>query len=129
MIGIVKVVPENEYKQWLANLKVAEEGKDAEGLKIMTQNNCTGCHSLDGTKLVGPSFKNIFNSERITIVNGKEQKHIADSAYIIESTLYPDIKVVKGYQKGLMKTYKGIIKDEDLNKIVLYLKMSNDKKK
>lgn len=122
MEGIVKVLPEKTYNEWLANLKVVEKGKDSEGLNIMTKNACTGCHSLDGSKLVGPTFKNIYHSGRVVKIDGKEQTIVADSVYLTQSITDPDAAIVKDYQNGMMRSYKGVIKDEDIAKIVQYLK-------
>jgi cytochrome c oxidase subunit 2 len=127
MEGIVKVVPEEEYKTWLANLEVTEEGKEPKGYAILKQNACIGCHSVDGSKLVGPSFKNIYMKERIVLTDGKERKLIADSTYIKNSIFDPDNDIVKDYSKGLMKSYTGVVKETEVNDIIEYLKTLNDK--
>jgi hypothetical protein len=41
--------------------------------------------------------------------------------------LDPASQVVKGYPKGLMQSYKGKISDEDITKIIEYLKSLNEK--
>jgi cytochrome c oxidase subunit 2 len=45
-----------------------------------------------------------------------------DDDYIKSSVYDPDKDLVVGYQKGIMKTYKGIVTEEELTKINDYLK-------
>jgi cytochrome c oxidase subunit 2 len=128
MEGIVKVVPENEYNSWLANLKATDPNKEPKGLTILKKNACLGCHSLDGSKLVGPSFKNLYGTERIVEINGAEKKVVADSVYIRNAILNPNNEVVKGYSKGLMQSYKTVLSDSALHEIIEYFKISNERK-
>ncbi|MEI7490538.1 MAG: cytochrome c oxidase subunit II [Bacteroidota bacterium] len=116
----VKVVTQAEYDAWINALpkKVAEP----EGLTIIKKNACTGCHSIDGSKLVSTSFKGIFGKESVVVTDGKEHKVIVDEAYIKTSIYEPDKDVVKGLPKGVMKSYKGIITDNDMAKIIDYFK-------
>jgi cytochrome c oxidase subunit 2 len=128
MEGIVKVVPENEYIKWLANLKVTDPNAEPKGLVIIKKNACTGCHSLDGSKLVGPSFKNLYGVERIVDHNGVEKKVVADSIYIRNSILNPNDDVVKGFSKGLMQSYKTTLKDNEIHEVIDYFKTANARK-
>jgi cytochrome c oxidase subunit 2 len=54
--------------------------------------------------------------------NGTERKVKVDDEYIISSIYEPDKDVVAGFSKGVMKPYKGIIKDDEIPKIIEYLK-------
>lgn len=129
MEGRVKVVSESEFNTWLASVKVTDENTEPKGLTIIKQNGCVACHSLDGSKLVGPSFKNIWGSEKTVVMpDGKEKQVNVDSAYITHSILAPDDEVVRGFSKGLMRPYKGIVADSAIVDIVKYFKASNDKK-
>jgi cytochrome c oxidase subunit 2 len=119
-----KIVSQADYDAWLAGLKTQGEG-EPEGLAILKKNACLGCHSLDGTKLVGPTFKGIFGKKETVIENGAETEITADSLYIISSILEPDKQVVKGFNKGLMRTYKGVIPDDEIMKAYQYLKSLN----
>ncbi|HEX2936897.1 MAG TPA: cytochrome c oxidase subunit II [Bacteroidales bacterium] len=123
MEAIVKVVPEKDYEQWLANLKAFDPNSVPEGLTILKQNACTGCHSIDGSSLVGPSFKGLFESERVVMTNSAERKIKADSAYLHQSIVAPDDDVVKGFNKGIMRSYKQTLSDKDISKIIEYMKL------
>jgi cytochrome c oxidase subunit 2 len=117
------VVPEEEYLAWLADFD--PEVKDPKGLEIMRANACMGCHSLDGAKLVGPSFKGVFGTERTVIVDGKTTTVIADEEYMKRAIIDPNKEVVEGYPPNVMQSYKKIIAEEDIDHIVDYLKTIN----
>jgi cytochrome c553 len=54
--------------------------------------------------------------------NGVERKVKVDDDYISSSIFDPDKDIVTGYTKGIMKSYKGTLKDDDIKKIIDYLK-------
>jgi cytochrome c oxidase subunit 2 len=93
----------------------------AAGAEIMKVNGCNACHSTDGTKIVGPSFKGLFGSQQNVTRDGKDVTVTADEEYIKRSIYEPDADVVKGFQKGLMQSYKGKISDDDVSKLIEYL--------
>jgi cytochrome c oxidase subunit 2 len=122
MEGRVRVVSENEYTLWLSQLKMTNPDKDPSGLKRIKENACTGCHSMDGSKLVGPTFKGLYGSNRTVLIQGKEFQIVADSLYIKTSIIDPNKEIVKGFKQGLMKPYGKLLKDSAINDIVDYLK-------
>jgi mono/diheme cytochrome c family protein len=46
----------------------------------------------------------------------------ADDAYLAESILHPDAKVVDGFPKGTMPNYSGQLTDADVTALVAYLR-------
>ena len=92
------------------------------GKTLYEQRGCKGCHSLDGSKRVGPSFKESFGNQR-AFASGEGA--VADENYIRESILYPKAKVVAGYQP-VMPSYKGQLSDDDIYSLVEYLKTVSD---
>ena len=115
-----KVVPEAEYAAWLRALP--DKSSEPEGLSILKKNACTGCHSLDGSKLVSTSFKGLYGKTEKVVTGGKERSVTIDDDYLKLSVFDPDKDLVVGFQKGIMKTYKGIISDEEMQKVIEYLK-------
>jgi cytochrome c oxidase subunit 2 len=115
----VKVIPPAEYETWLANLPVTSA--EPEGLTILMKNACTGCHSLDGSKIVSVSFKGMFGKQETVITDGKERTVKIDADYLKTSIFEPDKDITKGFTKGIMKSYKGIVSDDDVKKITDYL--------
>jgi cytochrome c oxidase subunit II len=128
MEGRIKVVPEDEYKTWLDSLKVTDLSKEHPGLTLLKNNGCIACHSLDGGKLVGPTFKNLYNSLSEVETDGKDRTVAADSIYIKKSIADPNSDIVKGYPKGLMKSYKDVITDSQMTEIIKYMETISDKK-
>lgn len=123
----IRVVSEEEYQKWL--LEISPEMVVGEGLKVMQNNACTGCHSLDGSALVGPSFKGLFGSKRVVIEDGQEKTIIADSTYIKTSILEPDKQVVKGFKSGMMRAYNKVIKEDDIKSIIVYFEKQSETQK
>jgi cytochrome c oxidase subunit 2 len=122
MYALVRVVPEIEYNKWVAGLPVKKNEDNNEGYKILEKTGCFACHTINGNKSVGPSFKGLFGSSHEVISNGKSRKITADELYIESSILDPDKDIVVGFPQGVMKSYKGIIKEKDFPKINAYLK-------
>lgn len=114
------VVTEDRYNAWLDSLP--EKKEEPEGLVLIKQNACTGCHSIDGTDGVGPPLNDLFGSTITVLVDGTEKEVVVDELYLRRAITEPNDEVVKGYQRGVMKSYKGVIKKDDIRKIVEYLK-------
>src|SRR3954451_23902163 len=86
------------------------------GRKVLEDQGCTACHSLDGTKSIGGTFKGLYGRKR-ELTNGTTV--IADDAYIRESIETPDAKVVKGVEPGMPPLP---VSPADVNAIIAYLK-------
>jgi cytochrome c oxidase subunit 2 len=126
MYSYVKVMEDSAFQSFIADTaKVASAEIDsptATGKRIMQNIGCFACHSLDGSKLVGPSFKGIWGAEH-TVVTGKETRKVTvDEDYIKRSIYDPNADVVEGFMKGLMITYQGQLSEEDVASITEYLK-------
>ena len=122
MHSYVKVVTKDEYQKMLTELPDKPKEGEGDGLKILQNNGCIGCHSLDGTIIVGPSFKGLFGSTIDILIDGNEKKITVDEEYIKSSIYEPNKDIVKGFNSGLMKSYKDMINEEDIQKINDYLK-------
>ena len=128
----VKVLSQEKYKKWYVDttavVTVAEgSSPGAEGFAIMKVKGCNACHSSDGTKIVGPSYLNLFGEQQIVIRDGKEVPVKVDEEYIKKAIIDPNSEIVKGYPKGLMQSYKGSLSDVEIEKIIEYLKSLNEK--
>jgi cytochrome c oxidase subunit 2 len=120
MMAKVIVHEQADFDLWLASNKAPTNIQNPieYGEKMVTDNACLTCHSLDGSALVGPSFVGLFGRDGEmadgTIVT-------ADENYIRESILNPQAKIVKGYAP-VMPTYQGAFADEQIDAIIEYLK-------
>ena len=124
MTAKASIVPEAEYQIWYDSLPLKADSEHP-GLAILKKNACVGCHSVDGPKLVGPTFKGLFGKREMVTENGAEKEITADSLYIVRAIYEPDAQIVKGFNKGLMKTYTGIVTPEETGQIIEYLKTLN----
>ncbi|TWU04957.1 cytochrome c oxidase subunit II [Stieleria varia] len=88
------------------------------GEKLYARRNCKGCHSLDGSKQVGPSYQGSFGTQR-SLASGDAVT--VDENYLRESILYPKAKVAAGYQP-VMPSYKGQLSDDDIASLVEFIK-------
>jgi cytochrome c oxidase subunit 2 len=122
MLALVRIVPEEEFNKWLASLPLKKADDNNEGFKILDKNGCFSCHSMDGRKIVGPSFKGLYGSTHEVITNGTTRKITVDDLYLEASIYDPDKDVVAGYPPGMMKSYKGLIKEKDMPKVIEYFK-------
>ncbi|MGD0710643.1 MAG: cytochrome c oxidase subunit II [Bacteroidales bacterium] len=127
MASKVIVVTQAEFDKWLVSVKEKSTETNNEGLIILQKNGCLGCHSIDGSKIIGPTFKGFYGSTVEVIEDDNHKKIIADSTYIKVHIIKPDKYIVVGYQKGIMKSYKDILKDEDIRKITKYLETIKNK--
>ena len=99
-------------------------GEAGEGQKLFVQFRCNSCHGNTGQGGVGPPLKGLFGSQ-VTLDNG--QTVTADEAYIHESIVSPDAKIVKGYSKGIMASGVGseesqIQADDNVAKLIAFIK-------
>ena len=88
----------------------------------MKNISCFACHSIDGSKLVGPTFKGVYGHKVAVITDGNEREVAADDEYIKRSIYEPNVDVVKGFSKGMMLSYKGQLSDADVAQIIEYMK-------
>jgi len=94
-------------------LPLAEAGKNIVGIF-----QCGQCHSIDGSKKVGPSFKGNYGKE-VEIVG--QSSVVVDENYIHESILEPNAKIRKGYPPK-MPSFKGQMRDEWIDAVIAYIK-------
>jgi cytochrome c1 len=90
----------------------------AMGQELATANGCTGCHSLDGSAVVGPTWQGLYGHE-VTLSDGSTVT--ADDAYIAESIRDPSAKIVEGFQDIMPKTFADW-SDDQVNAIIAYIK-------
>ncbi|MCH7622300.1 MAG: cytochrome c [Chloroflexi bacterium] len=81
---------------------------------------CVVCHTPDGRPGVGPTWQGIYGSEE-TLTDGTTVT--VDDAYIRESILEPNTKIVEGFQPNLMPpTFRDTLSDSDIAVIIDYIK-------
>jgi cytochrome c oxidase subunit 2 len=127
MYSAVRVMTPDQFDKWyIDTTKVVKpagaEVPGAAGMEVFRTIGCAACHSVDGSKLTGPTLKGIFGHEVTVVTSGKDRNLTVDEAYIKKSILEPNADLVKGFNANLMQTYKGQLSDEEINDIIDYLK-------
>jgi cytochrome c oxidase subunit II len=125
MLAKARIMQQTDYDKWFTDFKAEAVKPEADGYLLIRNTGCIACHSVDGTKLVGPSFKGLYGSSRVVTKNGSQVTVTADETYIKNSIYNPDSEVVTGFPKGIMKSYKDLLKEADLKTIAEYLKTLN----
>lgn len=94
----------------LGNKPTAETGG-----QLYMAKGCNACHSVDGTPRVGPTFKGSYGTKRATHVG----EVTVDDAYLVESMVQPNAKIVQGFPPA-MPPFNG--SEIELQSLVLYIK-------
>ncbi len=120
MTAPVKVVSQADYDSWMAEQSGALNDPVARGRKIAQQQACLSCHSLDGSRLVGPSWKGLYGSD-VPLSDGRTAK--ADEPFLVESVRNPSASIVQGYPPAMPATYtQANLSDEQLKDIIEFIK-------
>jgi cytochrome c oxidase subunit II len=114
----VVVMTPADFNKWY--YATPEKTAAQEGLKILRTKGCLGCHSLDGSRKVGPTFRNLVGTKEKVLIRGEERDVTVDESLIRRHILNPQSEIVKGYPPVMPKTP---LTDEELNVIVAYLGM------
>ncbi len=122
MHGILTVDNDVDYAKFLETGGTEwEEYKDhmEEWGKIQYERNgCSTCHLLDGTRSKGPSWKGIWGKmEKLN--NGTTV--LVDEAYVRESMLYPQAKVVDGFEP-IMPSFNNLLRENQIKGLIAFIK-------
>ncbi|WP_437295456.1 cytochrome c oxidase subunit II [Sorangium sp. So ce426] len=118
MLATVKVLEQSDFEKWLEGNNNSDLPPEELGKLLFAKRSCATCHSLDGTRIQGPSLKGLFGREE-ELVDGS--KLIADENYFRESLFNPGGQVVRGYPP-VMPSFKGLLKDREVDALIAYLK-------
>jgi cytochrome c oxidase subunit 2 len=127
----VKVLPQAEFDAWLNDTTTVTPVVESQvsladqGFEVLKQYGCNACHSSDGSKLIGPTYKGVWGETQTVVTDGQTRQITVDSVYIRRSILDPAADIVEGYSKGIMQPYEGIT-DQQIGLIIEYLKSLNE---
>lgn len=88
------------------------------GQRSYQMRGCTQCHTVDGNKLVGPSFKGFLAREHKLTTGAVVEPN---DAYIQESIEDPTAKVVAGFEP-VMPSFKGRLSEPEIKGLIAYIK-------
>jgi mono/diheme cytochrome c family protein len=96
-------------------------GLAGKGQKLYASLSCQSCHTTDGTKSTGPSFKGLYGRQT-KLTTG--QTVTANMAYLLESIRDPDKQIVQGYSPGIMSSAikPGSVSVADAKALIAFIK-------
>ncbi len=89
-----------------------------QGEQLFQQLGCSTCHLLDQQGRC-PILRGVYGS-RVQLQDGRTVT--ADDAYIRESILNPNAKIVAGFRPDIMPTFQGQISEEGMLQLIVYIK-------
>jgi cytochrome c oxidase subunit 2 len=116
MVGTVVVMEPDEFRNWLGSQEATGSLAD-QGRQLFLKFQCITCHSANA-EARAPVLEGL-HGRIVTLNNGRAV--VADDAYLRESILYPEAKVVQGWEP-IMPTFKGQADEEELMKLLAYIK-------
>jgi cytochrome c oxidase subunit 2 len=132
MLSKAVVVPVSEFEAWYfgdedaplpggpaAEAQVAD-GPDNPAVAILKSKSCVACHSLDGSVMVGPSFKGLYGQREIVADgNGLEREIAVDEAYLAHAIQDPGAETLKGYPPAMPPVR---LTGEELKQVIGFIK-------
>jgi len=117
MGGWVTVMDPTDYAAWLSGTSGGAANPVDVGAKLFEDKACATCHIADGSGRA-PSLNGLYGAQ-VLLADGTTVT--ADDAYIRESILQPNAKIVAGYQP-LMPTFQGQLTEEQIIALTSYIK-------
>jgi cytochrome c oxidase subunit 2 len=107
----------SEYARWLSGSSGGEANPVVAGEKLFAEKACITCHVANGSGRA-PSLNGLYGTQ-VLLADGS--RVTADDAYIRESIVEPNAKIVAGYQP-LMPTYQGQLTEEQILALTAYIR-------
>jgi cytochrome c oxidase subunit 2 len=89
-------------------------------LAVLNEKACLTCHSLDGSVMVGPTFRGLYGQKEIVRdSNGVERGVTVDEARLRKAILEPNAEIVKGYPPAMPPVP---LTDMELSQVIEFIK-------
>lgn len=88
------------------------------GRQIYTSSGCIGCHTVDGSASVGPTWAGLWMAD-IPLEDGTTV--VGDELYIHTSIIDPGAQIHRGFP-NIMPSYEGQLNDDQINGVIEYIK-------
>jgi cytochrome c oxidase subunit 2 len=135
MLGELVVMPPDNFDAWVAEQRRGEgRAQDGaatpgeailagsslleQGQKVALQQGCFKCHSVDGSRHIGPTFLDLYQRQEKLSTGDLV---VADEAYLTRSMMDPAAQVVAGYQ-NVMPSFQGKMTPPEVAAVVEFLK-------
>ncbi|MCL4741055.1 MAG: c-type cytochrome [Phycisphaerales bacterium] len=127
MAAVIQVVTEAEYIEWVTRIGQVGGTPQERGLVVARKNGCLTCHSLDGTRNVGPTWRNAYGNP-VPLADGSTipgDDRTAWDNYIRESILDPGAKLHAGFPNQ-MNSFQGQVSEDEILWITAYIRSLSD---
>jgi cytochrome c oxidase subunit 2 len=120
MMTKLVVLPQDDFTKWYQDRAQKEPLKVASlGPQLYQEKGCVGCHSIDGSPRVGPTFKGLLGKREKVKAAGKEESVEVDEAFVRKFILEPNVVHIEGFQPIMPKID---LTNEELTALVDYIK-------
>ncbi len=120
MVANVVVVSQADFLAWTQQ-EIASAPKDPVliGQQLASLFGCAVCHSIDGSKKVGPTWLHLYNSS-VPLSDGT--KVIADQTYLNNSIVNPNLQIVAGFSPNVMPaTFAQALTQTQIQNLIAYI--------
>lgn len=112
MVGRVVVMNAADYQRWLEGHAVGQPPA-ASGSQIFNTFGCAVCHGQRAPTMAGLYMSQVKLDDGRTV--------LADEDYVRESIIFPQAKIVAGYQP-IMPSYRGQLTEDQLQDLIEFIK-------
>ena len=116
MGGRIIVLDKADYARWLGQSSV-DNSLALAGAALFRARGCSGCHE-PGATVHAPRLDGIYGK---TVALQTGETVIADDQYLRDSILLPQSQIAAGYPP-IMPTFQNVLSEEDVLKIIAYIK-------
>jgi mono/diheme cytochrome c family protein len=92
------------------------DARAARGKQIARQKTCVSCHTEDGSRSEGPTWKGLAGSE-VQLTDGRTV--VADDEYLARAITDPRAEIVQGYGPTMAPV---AMTDEEVADVIYYIK-------
>jgi cytochrome c oxidase subunit 2 len=119
MAAVLRVMTTTNFEKALETWGDLYKGKTfSEVGAIVYARKCATCHSIDGGKNTGPTWKGVWGTD-VPLANGSTVKY--DENYTRESILNPAAKIHQGYPNQ-MPSFAGQLTDNEILGVIAYIR-------
>jgi cytochrome c oxidase subunit 2 len=121
MVAQVVVMEPADFEAWITSEGQAVGGErtpEEVGARVY-EVQCQGCHSVDGSEKVGPTFLALYGADR-PLQSGNTVE--AAEEYIRDSILNPGAQVVEGYSNIMPQVFGDTLSQEEIDGLVAYIR-------
>lgn len=120
----VKVVSQQRFNEWLESSEMPDDlPLPRLGEQLYNQQGCNGCHSLDGSAGVGPTWDGLYGTTEREMSDGSTVT--VDENYLRRSILEPSAEIVQGFQ-GTMPSYANL-SERQVSALIAFIREHSDK--